>query len=410
MVFLVGAGRQAVDAGRRGALLVLRSQRRGGDLGRHEAAVDAGIGRQERRQFAHRRIDQQGDAPLRQRADLADRQGNLVGGESDRFGVEIAARQDLAAFRQDERIVGRRDRLDRQHGAGLAQQGEAGAHHLRLAAHRVGILHPRAIDMRGADFAARQQGSERRRNVDLGRVAAQRIDLRIERRVGAQDGVDRKRARHECRPQQPLGVEQAGQRQRGRALGAVDHRQAFLGAQYDRFDPGRLHGRGAGQPFAAIVGPAFSDQDGRQMGERRQIARRADRALRRHRRRHAGRQHPFQGFDDGPLHAGSAAAEAEQLQGHRQADDAFRQIGPDSGIVGEDQIALQLCGLFRRDAGAGQFAEAGVDAVDRRVARSRPRDDRFRARHVRPAGAVEQDRRAFAVQRFQCRQRNRSGR
>ena len=146
------------------------------------------------------------------------------------------------------------------------------------------------------------------------------------------------------------------------------------------------------------------------MGERRQIARRADRALRRHRRRHAGRQHPFQGFDDGPLHAGSAAAEAEQLQGHRQANDPFRQVRPDAGIVGEDQIALQLRGLFRRNAGAGQFAEAGVDAVNGFVALGRPRDDRFRARHVRPAGAVEQDRRALAVQRFQGRQRNRSGR
>ena len=39
------------------------------------------------------RIHQHGDAPLRQRADLADRQRQHIGREGDRFGVEIAAGQ-----------------------------------------------------------------------------------------------------------------------------------------------------------------------------------------------------------------------------------------------------------------------------------------------------------------------------
>ena len=47
-----------------------------------------------------RRVDQHGDAPLGQRADLADRQRDHVGGEGHRLGVEVAARQGLAGRRR----------------------------------------------------------------------------------------------------------------------------------------------------------------------------------------------------------------------------------------------------------------------------------------------------------------------
>ena len=44
------------------------------------------------------RIDQQRDAPLRQRSDLADRQRQDIGREGDRLAVEVAAGQDFAGL------------------------------------------------------------------------------------------------------------------------------------------------------------------------------------------------------------------------------------------------------------------------------------------------------------------------
>ena len=100
VVLLVGRGRDRIDARRVGALLVLRDERGGGDLRQHEAGVQARLRGQEGGQAGERRIDQHGDAPLGERADLAERQRQNVGGEGDRLGVEIAAGDDLARRRR----------------------------------------------------------------------------------------------------------------------------------------------------------------------------------------------------------------------------------------------------------------------------------------------------------------------
>ena len=92
VVFLVRAGRQAVDAGRMRERLVLAGQRRRRHVRDHEAAVQPGVGGQERRQPRHAGVDQHRDAALGDRADLGDREGHRVGGQRDRLGVEVAAR------------------------------------------------------------------------------------------------------------------------------------------------------------------------------------------------------------------------------------------------------------------------------------------------------------------------------
>ena len=67
--------------------------------------------REEWRQAAQRGIDQQRDAPLRQRAHLRDGDGERIGCDGHRFGVEIAARQHVAIV-EHQRIVGRRIGFD----------------------------------------------------------------------------------------------------------------------------------------------------------------------------------------------------------------------------------------------------------------------------------------------------------
>ena len=123
VILLVRGRRQRIDGGRVRERLVLRGERRRGDLRDHEAGIHAAVLDQERRQARQVGVHQQRDAPLRQRADLGDREREIVGGERDRLGVEIAAGEDLAGRREHERIVGDRVRLGQR---GSRRRGASG--------------------------------------------------------------------------------------------------------------------------------------------------------------------------------------------------------------------------------------------------------------------------------------------
>ena len=59
-------------------------------------------------------VDQEGDPPLRHRADLGERDGEQVGADRHRLGVEVAAGEHVAIVGEDQRIVGDRVGLDRR--------------------------------------------------------------------------------------------------------------------------------------------------------------------------------------------------------------------------------------------------------------------------------------------------------
>jgi hypothetical protein len=121
-------------------------------------------------------------------------------------------RKRLVGFGEDQRIVRDAVRLDRQGDAGLAQDVQCRAHDLRLAAQAIGILHPRIVQhMAGADCRAGHERPQRRRRIDLALVPAKLVDSRIEGGIGSFGGFGRKRAGHQGRLEQPLGVEQTGQ-------------------------------------------------------------------------------------------------------------------------------------------------------------------------------------------------------
>jgi hypothetical protein len=72
---------------------------------------------------------------------------------------------------------------------------EAGAHHLRLAAQAVRVLHAVVVfQVRAADGAAFQQRAVGRGAIDLPRLAAHGVDARVERAVAAARGIERERA------------------------------------------------------------------------------------------------------------------------------------------------------------------------------------------------------------------------
>ena len=75
---------------------------------------------------------------------------------------------------------------------GVPELIEARAHHLRLAAQAVRILHARIVlEVRAPDFAALQQREIVLRHVALAGVAAQVVNPGVERRVASRRGIDR---------------------------------------------------------------------------------------------------------------------------------------------------------------------------------------------------------------------------
>jgi hypothetical protein len=145
------------------------------------------------------RVDKQGGPPLTERPDLGQGQRQGVGGESHRLGVEVAAGQGLAGLGEHQRIVGHRPGLDQQGAFGVTKQIEDRAHHLRLAAQAVGVLHPVAVIVAVANGAAVEQAAQDGRDCDLAGLAPGGMDARIKgdiaarRRVDAQGAGDQRR-------------------------------------------------------------------------------------------------------------------------------------------------------------------------------------------------------------------------
>jgi hypothetical protein len=85
------------------------------------------------------------------------------------------------------------------------------------------------------------------------------------------------------------------------------------------------------------------------------------------------RQHRLQQRDGLKPHAGGALAEARELERHHQPHVRRRHRLAHAGGMRQHDIALERREIGGADAHAGELAEAGIDAVDRRAAR----DDGF---------------------------------
>ena len=156
-------------------LLVLAHQRGGGALRHHEARIEPGIADEEGRQQRDRRIDQRGDAPLRQIEPISAMAIAIMSAaKATGSAWKLPPESTAPSSAKDQRIVAHRIGLDDQRlRAQLREKVEAGAHHLRLAAEGIGILHPViAGQMRGADLAAGEQAAVMRRPRASGRDAA----------------------------------------------------------------------------------------------------------------------------------------------------------------------------------------------------------------------------------------------
>ena len=78
---------------------------------------------------------------------------------------------------------------------------------------------------------------------------------------------------------------------------------------------------------------------------------------------HTGVQHGAQGFYNGRPNAAKTFRECIATQQQHAARFRFTERRADTARVRADKIYLQLADLFAGDANAGEFSEAGVDAV-----------------------------------------------
>jgi hypothetical protein len=134
-------------------------------------------------------------------------------------------------------------------------------------------------------------------------MAAQLVNARIERRVGALGRVGRQRAGDERRPEYAFNGQQAGQCFRRRKLSAVEQREAFLRSKHDWRESGPRE-RGVGRhDLSGKLHCADAQHRRSHVRERGEIPGGPDRALARYHRSHLARQHGFEHADCGRPHA-----------------------------------------------------------------------------------------------------------
>ena len=214
---------------------VLACQCRGGDLGYHEARVHAAVAHQEWRQLGHVLIHHQRDSTLRQRPDFGNRQGDIICGHRHRLGVEVTARNHLVFLSKYQWVIGHRIGFDQQHFCRLAQLRQACAHHLRLAAQGIRILHLLTVVMRIGNVAGigkyvAVHGS----GINLPALAAHLVDAGIERTTRAEHRLSGQCTAHHRRGEQIFRFKQTAQRESGRRLRAVEQRQPLFCREGDR--------------------------------------------------------------------------------------------------------------------------------------------------------------------------------
>ncbi len=369
VVFLIAGSGDGIDRMRRGESAVFAGERSGGDLGNHEAGIEAGMRGEEGGKKTGERIGHLLDTAFRDAAESGNGNGELVGGHGERLAVEIAAGDDVAFgvfFGEHERIVGGAVELHKGHFAGLNDGVANGTVHLRSATEGVGVLNARVLIGSAVGFANGAAFIEMSEIAggDAGTGVGTGVhDAGIESAGTAAEGVEGKSGGDVGGVYEDIGVMESEAEKSEHALRAVEEGQAFLGFEGDRSDFAAAEGFGAGKFFVLEVGFAFADHDLSEMGERREIAGSADGTLRRNDGMNAGIEHGDEGFHDDGTNAAEALGESVGAKKHHGADFGGGERCAYATGMRANEIDLKLADLFGGDAHGGKFAEAGVDAV-----------------------------------------------
>ena len=328
--------------------------------------------------------------------------------DRDRLAVEVAARADLVVVGQHDRVVRDGAGFGLQHALDVAERVAGRAVHLRRAPQRIRVLHQvRALAMRRQDRRTREQPSEVRRRRDLAGVRTQPLQPFVERGVGAERRLHRHRRGDVGRPREVGDAPRGQDPDREHALRPVDERQALLRLQRDRREAG--HGERRAGRFAPLLGEqlALPDQREREVRQGRQVARRAQRPLLRHRGDQLAIQHLDHAIDDQRPHAGVPERQDVRSEQEHRSGLLAGQWASHGRRVRPHDAQLERGGLGRIDPHVGQGAEPGGDPVHRFAGRDDALDHRPGRLDPRPRRVRELDRGA-ARNGHDVRERQRS--
>ena len=353
-------------------------------VGDHQPALDARSLGEERGQAGREmRIHEACSPPFGDRRQLRDGHRGVVERQRQRLAVEVAAADHLSR-REDEWVVGRRVDLDAEDALELRQRVASGAVDLRHASEAVGVLH--AVLGIGAmgrpDLAVRQQRAQVPGRCDLPRMRARGDQLLREGGAGAEHRLEAHRADDVGGQRQPNGVVVSERANPGHELGPVEQRQAFLCLQLDRLERGARQRLGSAARAGTVDGRlALPDEHERDVGQRREVARRAETATRRDDRMDRRVQHRDEEVDDLDSHAGEPDRQGVRPKEEHRPHDVIGQRVADAGGMGADEIALEGRRLRGVDARIGQISEAGGDAIDSCAVGHEPLDHGPRRTH-----------------------------
>ncbi|CAL9309696.1 hypothetical protein SUDANB135_04538 [Streptomyces sp. SudanB135_2055] len=190
------------------------------------------------------------------------------------------------------------------------------------------------------------------------------MQLGGEHLVGAEQGLHGQRGGDVGALVQGVQVGEGHDQHAQHAVGAVEEREPLLLAQLDRGDPvlgQQLTGR-AHDTVGALRVPLAHERE-RAVGQGRQVAGAAQRAVLVHDRGDPGVEHVGHGPRDLGADAGVPGADGLQPEEHQRADHLALDPRAHPGGVRADDVALELRPQVGADVPGRQGAEAGADAV-----------------------------------------------
>ena len=350
-------------------------------------------------------------------AELGDGDLREVERERDRLAVEVAAADDPPApgrdrvdvghpaAGEDERVVGGRVELDVEDAAQVVERVAHRPVDLRHAAQRVRVLDLVGVAVvAGLQAAVAKEVAELGGDRDLARMRPGQLVGGRERDVGAEERLDAHRGGDARRPHEPVRVGQQRVPPTAPIIWVpLSSASPSFARRTSGSSPASRRAMSDGSTAPTELDLAATDERQREVGERREVARRADAALLRHDRVDAPAQHLQE-----PIHEqrpAAAVAEGQRVgpQEQHRAHHLAREGRPDACRVAHQQVLLEPAGLGRWDRGRGKGAEARRHAVDDGPLRDERLDDVAGLLHPLASVDVERDLRVVAGDRLDVR-------
>ena len=253
---------------------------------------------------------------------------------------------------------------------------------------------------RVAQEVAHLRGDGDLAGVRAGELVGGRVgDVRPEQRL------DRLRRRDRGRAREPVRVGQQERADPAHQLRPVEEGEALLRLEDERVEPLFAQREQGRHDVAAQLHLAAPDQGQREVGERREVARRADTSLGGHDRVDPELEEPQQPVNDhGPAARVTERQRVRPQEEHRPHDVA-RQRGTHPHGVAHEEVLLEPPRVGRRDVRRRQVAEPGRDPVHDLARGHEPLDDGAGLLHPGPGIPVEDGASATPGHRLDVRDR-----